>query len=222
VQGQEAVEEQPAEEAGQHAHRQEEASAARDPGPGVGGQATAWGDDVKMRMMGHRRSPRVQHGGQPDARAEMPGVGRDGEERLRRRPEQQVVDGGLVREGDGRDGSRDREDEMVVGDRQEIGLAVGEPVPGGVALALGAVPVAAGIVGDAGVVAAVTARDMSTEACRPTGPDRRDDLDLVAAERMTREEGVAVLAQDVRDLECRPRHGGDLTAAGAPSARTGS
>jgi hypothetical protein len=85
-------------------------------------------------------------------------VGRDGEERLRRRPEQQVVDGRLVLEGDGRDGSRDREDEMVVGDGKEIGLAVGEPVPGGVALALGAVPVPAGIVGDAGVVAAVAAR----------------------------------------------------------------
>ena len=49
-----------------------------------------------MRVLGHRRAPGVQHRRDADAGAEMPGVGRDGEHRLRRSLEQQIVDHGLV------------------------------------------------------------------------------------------------------------------------------
>ena len=49
-----------------------------------------------MRVLGHCRAPAVEHSGGADARAEMPGVGGDREQRLGRRAEQQVVDDRLV------------------------------------------------------------------------------------------------------------------------------
>ncbi len=76
------------------------------------------------RMMGQRRAPSVQHGGEADARAQMLGVGDDGDQRVGDGPEQEVVDGRLVLEGDGADRRRQGEDDVVVGSRQEFGLAV--------------------------------------------------------------------------------------------------
>ena len=107
--------------------------------------------------MGHRRAPGVEHGGDADAGAEVPGIGGDREQRLGRGAEQQVVDHRLVLIGDVGDLGRQREDDVEVADRQQIGLARGEPVPCRRALALGAMPVAAGVVGDAAVAAVLAA-----------------------------------------------------------------
>ena len=78
-------------------------------------------------MVGHRRAPGVEHGGDADAGAEVLRVGRDRQHRLRRRPEQQVVDERLVLEGDVGDLGGQREDDMEVADRQQVGLALGQP-----------------------------------------------------------------------------------------------
>jgi hypothetical protein len=53
-------------------------------------------DDVDMRMMGQRRAPGVEHGGEADARAQALRVGGDRGQRLGGGPEQEVVDGGLA------------------------------------------------------------------------------------------------------------------------------
>src|SRR5271157_463433 len=66
VQGFEAVEKEPAEETRQHTHRQEEAGLAGDPARTVRRQAAAGNDDVDVRMVGQRRAPGVQYGGQAD------------------------------------------------------------------------------------------------------------------------------------------------------------
>ena len=100
--------------------------------------------------MGHRRTPGVEHGGDADACAEVPGIGGDRDHRLGRRPEQQVVNRppccaqamSAISAGSG-------EDDVEVADRQQVGLARGQPVARRRALALGAMPVAAGVVGDA-------------------------------------------------------------------------
>jgi hypothetical protein len=47
-------------------------------------------------LVGERRSPGVEHGGEPDAGAEMLGVGGDGDQGLGGGFEQQVIDDGLV------------------------------------------------------------------------------------------------------------------------------
>src|SRR2546421_11706569 len=83
----------------------------------------------------------------------MPGIGGDGEQRLGRSAEQQVVDHCLVLVGDWSDLGWQREDQMEIADRQQIGLASGEPVLRRRALALGAMAVATGGVGDPAVAA---------------------------------------------------------------------
>jgi hypothetical protein len=82
-------------------------------------------------VLGQRRSPRVQHGGDADPGAEMLRVRRDPQHGLGRSLEQQVVDDGLVLVCDVGDLGRQREDDVEVSDRQQIGLALGEPGAGG-------------------------------------------------------------------------------------------
>jgi len=118
---------------------------------------------MHMRVVGQRRSPRVQHGGDADPSAEMLRVRRDPQHGLGRRLEQQVVDDGLVLVRDVGDLGRQREDDVEVSDRQQIGLALGEPGAGGRTLALGTVPVAAAVVGDALVAAVRAGLDMTAE-----------------------------------------------------------
>ena len=178
MQGCEAVEEEPTEQAREHAHRQEEAGLAGDPARSVPRQAAAGNDDVDVRMMGERRAPGVQHGGEADAGSEMLGVGGDGGQRLGGGPEQEIVDRSLVLERDGADRSRQGEDDVVVRSRQKLRLAFGEPLPRRRALTLRAVPVAAGVVGDAFVRTVLAALDMSAERGGPTGLDRRHHLQL--------------------------------------------
>ncbi len=165
--------------------------------------AAARHDHVDVRMMGHRRAPGVEHGGDADAGAEMLRVGGDGQHRLRRRPEQQIVDHRLVLEGDVGDLGGQREDDVEVADRQQVGLALGEPGARGRALALGAVPVAAAVVGDPPVPAVVAGLDVTAERGGAAVLDRRHDLELVQAQMpgMGGPVGGARGAEDVGDLE---------------------
>jgi len=105
----------------------------------------------------------VEHRDEADASAEMLGIGRDRERGLGRGFEQQVVDHRLVLIGDVGDLRRQCVHHMKVRHREEIGLARGQPLPGGCALALRAVPVAATVVRDLGVRALLAARDMAAE-----------------------------------------------------------
>jgi hypothetical protein len=114
----------------------------------------------------------VEHGGETDAGAEMPGIDGDGEQRLGRGLEEDGVDLSLVVVGDVGDRRRQREHHMVVGHGQEFGLAVGQPCLRRRALALGAMAVAAGVVGDVDVVALLAARDMAAERRRAAALDR--------------------------------------------------
>ena len=218
----ETFEEQPAEQAREHAHGQEEAWLAGDPARPVRRQAAAGNDDVDMGMMGQRRSPGVQHGGEADAGAEMFGIGGDGRQRLGRRLEQQVVDGGLVLERDRRDRGRHGEDDVEIGNRQQLGVAVLQPSSGGGGLTLGTMAVAAGVVGDARVRAVLAALDMTAERGGATGFDRRHHLQLGEADMA----GVglapvrAMGVENVGDLKTRPRHGARVRRAA--SARPGA
>ena len=135
-------------------------------------------DHVDMRVVGHRRAPSVEHGGDADAGAEVLAVGGDGAQRLGRGPEQEVVDHRLVLVGDGGDLGGQREDHVEVRDRQQVGLAGRQPVPCRRALALRAVPVAAGVIGDALLAAAQAALDMAAERGGAAGLDRRHHLEL--------------------------------------------
>ena len=125
-----------------------------------------------MRVVGHRRAPAVEHGGDADVGAQMLGIGSDGEQRLGRSAEQQIVDHRLVLVGDWSNLGWQREDQMEIADRQQIGLAGGEPVLRRRALALGTVAIATGVVGDPAVAAILTALDMAAEGGRTAALDR--------------------------------------------------
>ena len=98
---------------------------------------------MDVRVVGHCRAPAVEHGGGADASAEVPGIGGDREQRLGGGAEQQVVDDRLVLVGDRGDLGRQREDDMEIADRQQIGLAGREPILRRRALTLGAMAIAA-------------------------------------------------------------------------------
>ena len=92
--------EEPPEQAGQHAHRQQEAGSAVHPVRTIERYSTARHDHMDVRMVGHCRAPAVEHGGGADASTEVFGIGGDREQRFRCRAEQQVVDDSLVLVGD--------------------------------------------------------------------------------------------------------------------------
>ena len=105
------------------------------------------GADELMRWIVDARN-RIEKEGDLEAhsyvRAEMLGVGCNGDQGLGRDLEQQVIDDRLVVIGDVGDRSRQGEDNMEIGRGQQFGLAVGQPLLGSDGLALRTMPVAAG------------------------------------------------------------------------------
>ena len=175
-------EEAAAEQPRQHAHRQEEARLAGDPALAVGRKPAAGHDAVHMRMMRQRRAPGVQHQRDADLRTEMLRIGGDRAQRLGGDVEQQAVDDCLVVVGDGADRRRQREDHVVVRHGQQIGLPCLEPALRGARLALRAMPVAAGVVGDLRLCARMTAQHMSAQRRAAALFDGRHDLELAEAQ----------------------------------------
>jgi hypothetical protein len=105
-------------------------------------------------------------------------VGSNGQQSLGGDVEQQAIDHGLVLVGDVGDRRGQGEDHMVVLDRQQISLTRLEPAPRGTRLALRAVPVAAGVVGDLNLLAGFATQDMSTERRATALLDGRHHLEL--------------------------------------------
>jgi hypothetical protein len=85
----------------------------------------------------------VQDCGDADFGAEVFGIGGNRQHRLRRGVEQKRVDDGLVLVGDGSDLGRQREDDVEVGDLQQLCLAVFHPGKRLTALTLRAVAIPA-------------------------------------------------------------------------------
>src|SRR6516164_6161359 len=160
-------------------------------------------------VLGHCRAPAVEHSGGADARAEVPGVGGDGEQRFGGGTEQQVVDHRLVLVGDRSDLGWQRENDVEIADRQQIGLAGCKPILCLRTLTLWAMTVAARVVGDAAVAAIFAALDMTAEGCRAALLNGRHDLELSQAHMP----GIgsapvgSMAMKDVCDLEPRAAHG---------------
>ena len=95
---------------------------------------------------------------------------------------------------------------MEVGNWQQFGLAVGQPLLGSSGLALRAMPVAAGVVRDAQVGALLAAFDMAAQRRRSAAFDRRHDLELAEAHvaGMGGTPSRSAVAEDIRHLDRRP------------------
>jgi hypothetical protein len=176
----------------------------------VGCQTAAGHDAVYMRVVRQRRAPGVQHQRRADACAQVLGVGGDGLQYLGGHIEQQPIHRGLVLVREVGDGRRQREDHVVILDRQQIGLPGVEPALGRRALALRAVPVAAGVVGDLIGAAAFAAQHMSHPA-PPCGTGSMADITLswprLRWPRCSSRQAGPMFTEDVGDLQGGPPHG---------------
>jgi len=156
-----------------------------------------------VRVLRQCRSPGVEHGGDADACAQVLGIGRDRQHRLGRCLEQQVIDCGLVVERDVCDLGGHCEDDVEVSNRQQVGLALGQPCACGSTLALGTVPVAAAVVRDPPVTAVLASLDMTAQGGGAAMLNRRHDLELMKAQvsGMSGPISGAGSTEDIGDLE---------------------
>ena len=127
VQRDQPAEEQPAEQLAEHPYREQEGRARGYPPASVRRDAAAWHDHVDMGMVGQRGAPCVEYGGDADASAEVLWIRRDRQHRLRCCLEQQIIDQRLVVERDAGDLCRQREHDVEVSHRQQVGFPIGEP-----------------------------------------------------------------------------------------------
>jgi len=130
-------------------------------------------------------------------------VGSDGEHGFGAGFEQQVVDHGLVVIGDVGDLAWQGEHHVEIGHRQQLGLALGEPVSCGRPLAFGTMPVTATVEGDGDLRTVFTAGDMATERRRAAALDRAHHLELAKADMpgISGTPAGPMVAEDIRDLQ---------------------
>jgi len=107
--------------------------------------------------------PGVQYGEEADLRAQVLRVAGNGKQRGRHSAEQDLVDDFFVVESDGSNLFRHREDHVEVLHRQQFGEALLDPAFPCQPLALGTMPVPAGTIDDARVLAVVAPFDGATQ-----------------------------------------------------------
>ena len=131
------------------------------------------------------------------------GIGGDLDHRVRARPHQQIVDLAFVLMRDVSDRFGQGEDEMEIPHGQQFGLACRQPCLCGTGLTLGAVAIAARIVGDVLMRAVSAPRDMPAKRRRAAALDRAHHLQLVQADvpRIGRPPGSTMGAEDIRNLQ---------------------
>jgi hypothetical protein len=97
---------------------------------------------------------------------------------------------------------------MVILHRQQIGLPGFEPALGRAGLTLGAVPVAARVVGDVLMIASGAAKDMTTQCRGATLFDGGHDFQLTQAQvvMLSISPSGPAAAEDIRHLERKPSH----------------
>src|SRR3990167_535195 len=186
-------------------------------------QPTAWDDAMHMRVVRQCRTPGVQHKRGANACTQMLAVSRDGLQDLGCYIEQQPIEFDLVLVRQIGNGRGQREDHVVILDGQQIGLAGVKPALGCSALALGAVAIAAGVVGDLLGGAAITTQHMSPQCRCAALVDGRHDLELGQAQAaaLAVTPGCTMLVEDVGDLQIGPLHARTFKrAAWAPAGRS--
>ena len=174
-------------------------------------------------MMLQVLAPSVEDGEKADLSSEMLGVGGDPTKGLGGGLKEEAVDHPGVLQGDRVERRGESEDDMEVFDGEQLGLACLHPVGGSGGLALGAVAVAARVVGDLLMPAPVTRLDVPAQRGGPTGGDVAKHAALPRRERavVPLEKGVAVSSQDVGHFEPGSVHGCGRPSADGPRRSSG-
>ena len=110
-------------------------------------------------------SPGMEHRQKTQPGAQMFWIGANLQQGLGRGPEQDGVKHPLVLEGQGRERLREREDDMKVFNRQQLGATLLKPCRPGRAPALRAMPIAAGAIEDLSMATVVALFDAAAEGC---------------------------------------------------------
>jgi hypothetical protein len=165
-----------------------------------------------MRVVHQILSPGVQERDEADRGAKVPWIRGDRLQRFGGCLKQDVVDGALVLECNGRDLLRHGEHHVEVRDGQQVRLTVVEPFCSGERLALRAVPVATRVVGDALVSTGVALLDVTAQGCCAALLNGAHDTTLLTVERIGMQMPVcgAVTVQDVRQLQRGLHRGSDV------------
>ena len=164
-----------------------------------------------MGMVLQLAAPCVQDGGDADVGAEVLAIGGNRDEGLGRSFKQQSIDLGLVLVGHRADRGRKREHQVEIRDRQKLGFARRKPCHRSRPLAFWAVPIPAGIIGDACVRTVLAALDMTAERGSATNLDCRHDASLGEAHvaGVGGAPRLTMAAEDVRYLQLgSPRQSG--------------
>ena len=204
-----AFEEEAAEQPGERLDGQKEVGAPLDPSGAIERKSAAGDDAMDVRVVGQRLPPSVQDGQAADLRSEPARIGGQRGHGLDDALEQDRIDGGLVLEGDGRDRRGQREHDVEIGNRQQFGLAIRQPLRPRRSLTLRTMPIAARVVGDARRAAIVAGLDVAAERRRSARRDRAHDAPLGPPHMsgVVAKIGLAMATQDIRDFDCRSVEG---------------
>jgi len=152
---------------------------------------------MKLELAG----PGVEHGGDPERGAEPPGIAAEREQGLGRGGEEEREEAPAVVQHQPAERARQGEDDVEVRGREEARQARVDPAGGGQRLALGAVAVAAGVIGGPGVAAGVAHVEMPPEHGGAAGRNGAQDGALVEGERVLASIGGPVGADDGGNVE---------------------
>ena len=165
-----------------------------------------------MGMVQQLLIPGVEHGQEAEVRSESARVGGDGQQRLRNSAEEDAVNQALILQRQGGKLLRQGENGVAIGYRQEFRRPSSQPLVTGSGLALWAVAIPAGVVGNGLVGAVVALLEVGAESGGAAGADVSEGSALRGIERLPPlpEEFLFVLAKDIGDFEpmfahrCRP------------------
>ena len=160
---------------------------------------------VKQQIL----APGVEDRKESDLRSKMFGIGGDLRQSLSNRSEQQVVEFFRILPDQRVEQMGQREHDVEVTGGQQFLLPSFDPSLTRLRLALGAVAVPAGVVGEPPILSASQALiDMTTEERGPATHDSAHDLQLLETEPalMLLDESVAQRAEDIGHLHGGPAH----------------
>jgi len=191
------------EQAAQDPDGKEEVGRRGDPPGSIRGQSPSGHDTVQVGMMREGLAPGMENSQEPDGGPEVAGVGRHLQQCPGRSLEQEPIDHLRVLEGHGGQELGQGEHDVEVGDGQEVRLLGLEPLGRLTALALGTVPVPAGVVGDLPLAAVVTLLDVAPQSAGPALDHGPQDPALSRGRRVALPVRLTVAANDLGDLQPR-------------------
>ena len=161
-----------------------------------------------MRVLGEGLAPRVQDGRDADRAAEVSRIAAEGEERLGGRPKQERVDHARIALRERIERMGQREDDVKVGNGEQVRTPGVDPAGTGPGLTRGAVPIPTRVEGETGGPAVVTRLPMPAQQRGAARRDRAERQPLDRREPMRAPIGVAMGPHDVPQREADRRDRG--------------